>query len=439
MTDKKRNVDATINCDILIVGGGIAGAGLGCLLAAKTNLNAVLIEASAQLGGRARSIDFAGQMIDFGLHALLLGKRSSLFKMGKVVTSGIAVNPLGASIFRHGRLERLVGRSPVSFLASKGLELRSLLAMMRRVYLSGHRKDLYRISLDELCRQYRASENVQDFLRCLSVGLVVNKNFSKVSAGEILAYLQLSARRASLAGYPKGGWKSIWDRFEKILCEYKLRVNLGEQLKEIRVQNGRVTHCLTDKGTYKPKRVVLAVPAQTIVEERLIPAESIDSETWKRLCGCKITYGINIDLLIEAGHMPQDIIFTLDPPTLAMIPTTASPGLVGPGRHLMTIFEPLGTDPSTELVEIQARGKALIDFYDRILPKLKNHILDQKISVLPVLGAEVTTDSNFLDRPEIQCPSPENLFMIGDWVKCPGVGGERAFAGALKCFELLTK
>lgn len=433
-----KNGSTTCSCDVLIVGGGIAGASLGCLLATRTDLKTVVLEASPILGGRARSVLFGDRSIDFGLHALLLGRRSSLFRLGRSVTSGLEVKPLGASIFRNGRLEQILGASPLSVLSAEGLALRSLLAFLTRIVRSKKRKELYRISLDELCSRYRATDNVRDFLRCLSIGLVVNKDFSRVSAGEILAYLQLSTKRFGMAGYPAGGWKSIWDRFEKVLTTDEGRLRLDESLKEVRIENGRITLCRTDRETYQPRLVVLAVPPKAILEQGLLPAESVDPETWRKLNGCKMTYGLNIDLVIEGSPVPRDMIFTLDPPTLAMLPTAASPGLAGSGRHLLTIFEPLGAEPDPEM-DANAETDALVDLYERVVPNLKNRIHDRMVTVLPVVGAEVTVDSNFLDRPEIKGASPENLFMIGDWVKCPGVGGERAFASALKCYDQMTK
>ena len=424
-------------CDVLIVGGGIAGASLGCLLATRTDLEVVVIEAQDRLGGRARSVSFADSSIDCGLHALLLDRRSSLFAMGSAVTAGLRVTPLGASIYRGGRLEKLFGHGPASILTAKGFNPLSLIAPTVRAIRTIPRKDLYRISLDEFCDRFRASDNVRDFLKFLSVGLVVNAEYDRVSVGELLAYLALAARRAGMLGYPRGGWNSIWARFTEILSAKKGRLKLQENLREMKVEGRKVVACTTDKETYLPKHVVLAMPPQSIEEQKLIPAESLDEDTLARLRGCKMTYGLNVDMLLDGGDVPGDVVFTLDPPTLALAPTLASPELSPSGRHVLTIFTPLGTDPSAE-PNPDSKADALIDLYGQIIDGLKDRILERAVSVLPVTGAEVTTESNYLDRPHIRCPSITNLYMIGDWLKVPGIGGERAFASALRCYRMLN-
>lgn len=422
-------------CDVFIVGAGAAGASLGCLLATRTGLDVIIVEASDRLGGRARAVPFADGLIDSGLHALLLGKRSSLFAMGRPVTQGLSVKPLGASIFQRGRLRQLFGRRPFSIFRAEAFDLPSLIATTARALRKNPRKALYRISLDEFCERFRASNDARDSLRCFSVGLLASADFHRVSIGEILAYLALAARRIGMLGYPIGGWNSIWERFKNILEAKSGRLRLKECLQELRIKNGRVAACITDKETYLPVRVVLAVPPKSIEEQGLIPAGSLDQDTLARLGRCRMTYGLNVDILIEGKDMPDNVIFTLDPPTLAFAPTTASPNLIGHGRHILTIFTPLGTNPDAE-PNPESKAGSLIELYDQIIRGLKGRIIDRMVSVLPVTGADVSVEFNYLDLPPVKCPSVSNLYMVGDWVKVLGAGGERAFASALRCHQI---
>lgn len=424
-------------CDVLIVGGGIAGASLGCLLATRTNMNVVVIEASDRLGGRARAVPFAGGVIDLGLHALLLGGRSSLFKLGRHVTQGLSTKPLGAFIFQRECLRQLFGRRPLSILTAEAFDLTSLIAATARALRKNPRKALYRISLDEFCERFKASADIRDALRCFSVGLLASADFHRVSVGEILAYLALATRRIGMLGYPLGGWNSIWERFKNILEAKSRRLKLMECLQELKIENESVAACITDKDTYLPDHIVLAVPPKSTKEQELIPFELLDHDTLTRLNGCRMTYGLNVDILIEGKDVPDYVIFTLDPPTLAFAPTAASPDLIGHGRHILTIFTPLGTDPHAE-PNPESKAGELIDLYSQIIIGLKGRIIERVVSVLPVTAAEVTVESNYLDRPPIKCPSISNLYMVGDWVKVLGTGGERAFASALECYRMLA-
>jgi squalene-associated FAD-dependent desaturase len=60
----------TITHDCIIVGGGWAG--LSCAVnLVKQGVKPLLLEAASQLGGRARSVNFAGQLVDNGQHVML--------------------------------------------------------------------------------------------------------------------------------------------------------------------------------------------------------------------------------------------------------------------------------------------------------------------------------------------------------------------------------
>jgi len=425
-------------CDVLIVGGGIAGASLGCLLATQTRLDVVILEASDRLGGRARTAEFGGGEIDYGLHALLLGRRSSLFDLGREVTRGLSSRPMGASIHRDGKLQKLLGDSMLSLPFSRKIGLSSLLLSGTRTLLHGNPDRLYRVSLDAFCDRYGVEGEARDFLRCLAIGLFVNARFDQISAGEIFSYLLYSARRMGLVGYPAGGWKTIWKRFGQILGAEQGRLRLEEGLVEMKIKGGRVTQCLTDREPYVPDRVVLAIPPATIEKQHIIPPDAMDPETYRQLAACKMTFGCNVDLVIENMNLPNEMIFTVDPPTLAFSPTAVTPGILCEGRHLMTLFTPLGTNLEG-ISDGRKTADSLITLYDRVIPGMKAHITERLDAVLPITGAEVTVESNYLDRPPIHCPAITNLFLIGDWVRAPGVGGEKAFASAIACYRKLCR
>ena len=206
----------------------------------------------------------------------------------------------------------------------------------------------------------------------------------------------------------------------------------------MKIEGDRVTHCLTDRETYVPDNVVLALPPADIEKQNIIPTDSMDPETFRKLQGCKMTFGCNVDLVIENMNLPNEMIFTLDPPTLAFSPSSVSPGLLSKGRHLMTLFTPLGTGLKG-ISDSRETADSLVALYDRVIPGMEGHITERLDAVLPITGAEVTVESNYVNRPPIHCPSPTNLFLIGDWVQAPGVGGEKAFASAIVCYRKLCR
>jgi len=55
--------------DVVVIGGGVGGLITACLLA-KTSLKTLVIEKAQSLGGRCRSIEFAGCRVDCGVHII---------------------------------------------------------------------------------------------------------------------------------------------------------------------------------------------------------------------------------------------------------------------------------------------------------------------------------------------------------------------------------
>ena len=61
---------------------------------------------------------------------------------------------------------------------------------------------------------------------------------------------------------------------------------------------------------------------------------------------------------------------------------------------------------------------------------------DHEISALPVIdGAAITHKQSREDRPRVEIPEVENLFLAGDGTATPGVSGEIAVASGILAAE----
>jgi len=57
-----------MDADVIIIGGGFGGLSTGALLASK-GVNVLLLDKNQDLGGRAKSVDREGFVVDNGLHS----------------------------------------------------------------------------------------------------------------------------------------------------------------------------------------------------------------------------------------------------------------------------------------------------------------------------------------------------------------------------------
>jgi squalene-associated FAD-dependent desaturase len=123
---------------VAVIGGGCAGLAAAARLAEK-GITATLFEASPQLGGRARGVQWKGQRLDNGQH-ILLGAYSETLRLLKLagVDQNQALLRLPLQLTMHEQFELSAhGGAPaplhilLGLLRAKGLSLRERLAAIR--------------------------------------------------------------------------------------------------------------------------------------------------------------------------------------------------------------------------------------------------------------------------------------------------------------------
>jgi squalene-associated FAD-dependent desaturase len=302
---------------IHIVGGGWAGIAAAVELA-RQNVPAVLIEASRQLGGRARCVPFAGQHVDNGQHLMIGAYRETIDLLAQLHApnpSPILRQPLRLTLLNaeYGFQLRapplpaplhLVG----GLLTARGLtfaqRLRALqfcLALARSGFALAED-----ISVEELLRRHGQGGRLTECLwepLCIAT---LNTPIADASAQVFLVVLQDSFTRTRadsdlvFSGTDLG--QLVADRVVDFVESRGGHVLLGERVTRVRAEDQAVTALETSVQHRRATRVILATPAFATrrilqTETALQPlTEALGSIDYEPICTVYLNYGSGVSL-----------------------------------------------------------------------------------------------------------------------------------------------
>lgn len=157
---------------IAIIGGGWAGLAAAVTLTER-RIPVTLFESAAQLGGRARRVEFNGLALDNGQHILLGAYRETLRlldQVGVAVSDACYAPPLTLHVEPGFRLRAARLPAPwhlaAGLLRSRGIALRDKFAAMR--FLSALKRAQFQVAPDlavtALLAQHRQSTALNDYL-----------------------------------------------------------------------------------------------------------------------------------------------------------------------------------------------------------------------------------------------------------------------------------
>ncbi len=264
--------------NIVVVGGGWAGLAAAVELA-RRGVPVTLLEASRQLGGRARAVRFGEHRVDNGQH-LLLGAYSAVLDMLKV----LAVRE--ASVLRRSplHLHLLDGASSVSLrtpclpaplhlawglLRARGLSLGQGIAGLRMAY--NMRRSRFHLEPDMTVQAYlQAMRQDPQLVRALWQPLCLAALNTPVDQASMNVFLRVlrdsffSTRRSSDLLIPIADLGTCMPEPARDYIERNGgSVRLGSRVIGIHLHAGRIRGVQLEQTTLLTEQVILATPPET--------------------------------------------------------------------------------------------------------------------------------------------------------------------------------
>src|SRR5664280_1417762 len=418
--------------DTIIIGAGYAGMSVAALLA-HSGRRVIVLEASGMIGGRALSYrNEKGYVWEYGAHSHRLAHKGIANEVFKRLGEEIDFLPEAkdAKLIFKGRLwERPEG--PAGFLKTPMLSFRArltLLALLIKIKKADPVVWYDKTLLDFYKTSFQNSE-VEAFLPFLGMTIMCPTP-NKVSAGEVIEFLQRALKAGIGVGEPKGGSAQIFSKLKNHI-ERNGEIHLNEKAEKIVTENGRAVGVKTDRATYYAQNIIFTARLPLVLglmDNLLLPKATLDYAK-----NIENSSGLTIDFITDKPITNiRSSILGVDIPIWARFQSNADDSFTPRGKYISTwgIMLPWHFDGDTKTVE--QTEKKLKDTISAIFPDFMPMVIEERKTVVPVMNGNVLTPAQSKPhRPDVECTAIKGLYFIGDTVKGDGCSGDISFSSAL--------
>ncbi|MCK4365568.1 MAG: NAD(P)/FAD-dependent oxidoreductase [Thermoplasmatales archaeon] len=439
-----------------IIGAGIGGLSAGALLS-KKGYKVIIFEKEQQLGGRSLSFNgntlmlekyrkilsrfcmsvpfsepsleeifeknmLKGYTLDLGFHSIEGGTMSDVGRI--ILDIGKKVDMLGSKL-------GLIRKNDFIYPMISTKDRIRFLPNILRLVLSGEStmKKLDKVSIAETIERYGKGK-MKLILELLPRGSCTVNDLSRISTGETFRASQSNLRRGSSpVGYPKGGLGCISNALAESIKRNGGEIHLGSPVKQILIENGKAYGLVIDDKKHNFDIIISNILVQDlfkIADEKHFPKEYVKMlKSLKGTGSLCAYYSLNkIEpevigksfLFIErdAGVKGNDAVGMIE-----FVTALPESGLAPSSKHLVQSYIICTPSEAKSKKTLQELKEMLDKNLEHLIPDFRSH-LNWAIypSIWHLDGVAKTIDN---DKPEIKTPV-DNLYLIGDCVKAPGIG-----------------
>ncbi len=406
----------------IVVGAGAAGLAAGIELA-RRGRSVTVLEAGAEVGGRARSEHREGFTLNLGPHALYANAERHLASLGVRVTGGIPKNA-GLTMEIEGRIAPLPATA-FSLLANGGLDWEAkwkVGALLGRLgWIDAEALD--GVSIAEWLDALEADGGA----RALIEATVRVSSYTNAPDGMSAGAAVRQIRRA-LEGvrYLDGGWQTIVDGLTARATELGVVVRTRAKVAAVEVEKGRaVAVRLADGERLDAEGVVLTLSPRTcarLLGEHARPSFAAFAHRAQAVrAAC-----LDVALRRLPRRHPSLILGTERPIYLSV--HSLSGALAPEGGGLVHLMRYLAPD---ERVSPDTRAE-LEAFLELGQPGWRDEVVEARWSpAMTVMHAlpEART-GGLAGRPGVADAGPATVVVAGDWVGDDGMLLDAAIASA---------
>jgi len=398
-----------------------------------------VLEKSKTLGGRARVVRQKGYTLDYGIHMIRSGRRSSLGKTFRQIGAPVRFRSMrSAHLVDADGKSKVFPSEPLSYFrtelfgARDYMKVARLLASLRPRTLQSYD----RTSVEEWFAEKDLSPALKRFFTLMTSGLLVNPHMERASAGEMLRNLFKLVKAGIPNGYPEGGWQSLFDTLVGVI-EQRGEVRTGSSVQEILVEGGKARGARLDGELVRARNVVAALPAQHLFT--VLAPSHVPADYHHRCANLRPSAGISIDYCLDRPLCPDRALWLFwEPIMLTLFTSNFEPSLAPSGGQIYTAFSPAGVEVIRNRKAAHALQARMEEALRRKWPDLEAATVHKRTLYLDMVdGIEVNIEQIPCDRPGYTVPGVENLFLVGDSTCAPGGGGDIGHESVRECYETI--
>lgn len=466
---KKRTVIEMDKKKVCIIGAGIGGLTAGALLT-QQGFSVDIFEKEPIVGGRALSIDMSSQTEESYKKLLARFNTRIAFsepsldeifknKMFEGYTLDLGFHMIGGGIIQKLRNIIMDHYQNITIYESRLFEQKnshfgyfvttadkiSMLPNILRLLLSGEKtmKELDSVSITETIKKYGKGK-MKAVLEVNPRLISTINNLDVISTGEVFRTQKDMKLRG--VNYPKDGLLKISKTIAEFIKKNGGKIHLNSPVTTIIIKNNKAEGVVVKDETLFYDSVVSNIVVQnlfTIADESLFPTSYVTMlkslEGTGSLCAYYSVKDINPRLLgktfifIErnVGVDGNDAAGMID-----FIAAKTETGLSPPSHYLIQAYIICTPKEARDEAILYKLKCALDKNLERIIPDFRSQLRWVVYPTVWHLDGVAKTLHN--TKPDIQTPV-ENLYIIGDCVKAPGIGINCAINSARIVQEMLTK
>jgi phytoene dehydrogenase-like protein len=284
------------------------------------------------------------------------------------------------------------------------------------------------ISMTETINKYGKGK-MKLILEIFSRSITTMNNLDKISTGEMLRAQKNLLKGSKPVGYPKGGLSNITKKLADYIIKNGGKITLNTSVEKIIINNNKAIGVLVKNEEYYFDVVVSNIIIQnlfSIVDEKFFPNDYVKKikllNGTGSLCAYYSLKTINPDLVGKTFHFIErniglegnDVVGMID--FMSTLPESA---LSPKGEFLVQSYIICSPDEARNKKILEKLRDLLDKNLKHLIPNFKNDLKWAVYSSIWHLDGVAKTINN--DKPKIETPI-NNLFLVGDCIKAPGIG-----------------
>lgn len=466
--------------DFIVIGGGLNGLAISALLS-NDGKKVLVLEKDIVIGGRLKVIEREGFFLDNTSRNLLKYAHKSalneiLQKTSSILEKKIRIKPIKDYYLFLG-LEKTKNLKPnthetkyIDWFNRGWVTVPRNMDQMRhsdyfsswnlmRIYTTGFKckyDDIRDKSLNWFINEKKMNENSARYLKLAASALMHCCEPEIVSAGEVLRTIKWT-KMPILFGYPEGGWNKVIRKLVKRIesngmimtdcgvnnltfLNYDQGTSESENKEKDNFEIGGVE---TDKGKFKSKNVILAIPPKSI--NKLFLGKDgknfLDTDTTNFINNLTCTSGISFDFALKRwAYRGKGLLYFEDPYGYGIFISNIEPSLAPEKKQLMTAFFPLKPKDLEDEEYIKRKVDDSRNLIFHHFPKVKERLLFERVTVHDMVDSVQINTSQYKDaRPKTKVRGIKGCYLTGDYLNAYGAGKELGYNSVWKTYNKIKK